>query len=662
MKFGVCYYPEHWPESRWAVDARMMREAGLEIVRIAEFAWAKMEPADGQFDWAWLDRAIDTLAAAGLQIILGTPTAAPPAWLTRAHPDILRWEKDGRSRNHGTRRHTCPNSPTYHDYSRRIVAAMVERYGGRTAAVRDGRIIGWQIDNEFGGGHTGRCYCDNCAAAFRRWLQDRYGRIEALNEAWGAIFWSQTYTDWAQINPPRDDIDKANPSHELDYFRFSSDSIVAYQQMQLDIIRPQASGQFVTHNFMGLYLDLDQFDLAAPLDFVSWDAYYTGFPERWGPLLLPPGEQPAAYAYDVGDPLIMGMAHDLMRGLKQQPFWIMEQQAGHINWSSTNAGVRRGTPRLWCWHALAAGAETIVFFRWRATLFAHEQYHSGLLRHDGSPDVGWHDLHRMQVERALLDHIAAAPLQAPVALLFDYDDLWALQLQPHRRDFHYLRHLFAYYRALQQMGIMADLVSSQADLSAYRLVIAPTAHTATAERAAHLRHYVEQGGTLLLGVRSGFKTASNRVTDQPLPGTLRDLAGVKVVDWQVLPDGIGWELTTAVPHLTGPATYWVENLEPETAYVLARYESGMAALTENWVGNGRVLTLGFYPTPTQASALLTHLAGQIGLKPLPTLPTGLLAYRRGSDTILLNFTDEPLTAVIDGKTVTVNGRDVLVHS
>jgi beta-galactosidase len=378
-------------------------------------------------------------------------------------------------------------------------------------------------------------------------------------------------------------------------------------------------------------------------------------------LLLPPGEQPATYAYDVGDPLILGMAHDLMRGLKQRPFWVMEQQTGHINWSSTNVGIRRGTPRLWCWHALAAGAETIVFFRWRASLFAHEQYHSGLLRHDSSPDVGWRDLRQMQTERDRIDRIAAAPLQALVALLFDYDDLWALQLQPHRRDFHYLRHLFVYYRALKQIGITVDLVSSDADLSAYRLVIAPTAHTATAERAAKLRKYAEQGGTLLLGVRSGFKTASNLVTDQPLPGTLRQLAGVKVVDWQVLPDGISWELATAVPNLTGLATYWVENLEPDTAQVLARYDSGMAALTENVVGNGRVLYLGFYPTPAQASALLTYLAHQTGLKTLTSLPPGLLVSRRGQDMILLNFTDEPLTTVIENEIVVVNGRDVQVY-
>lgn len=245
MKFGVCYYPEHWPQTRWPEDAQMMRAMGLEIVRIAEFAWAKLEPTPGQYDWSWLDEAIDVLAKAELEIILGTPTVTPPAWLTRAHPEILRVDANGRARDHGTRRHTCPNSPTYRQFSRQIVRAMGERYGS------DPRITGWQIDNEFGGGGTARCYCENCAKAFRDWLQARYGTLAALNNAWGTIFWSQTYTDWAQIRPPSDHIDKKNPSHVLDYYRFASDSFVSYQQEQVDILRGLAHGRFHHHQFYG---------------------------------------------------------------------------------------------------------------------------------------------------------------------------------------------------------------------------------------------------------------------------------------------------------------------------------------------------------------------------------------------------------------------------
>lgn len=661
MKFGVCYYPEHWPAARWAEDARLMREIGLQIVRIGEFAWALMEPEDGRYEWQWLDRAIDTLAGAGLDVVLGTPTATPPAWLTRAHPDILRLDANGRRRNHGTRRHYCPNAPTYRRFSRRVVTEMAARYG------RDDRIIGWQIDNEFGGGKTARCYCDRCAAAFRQWLREKYGHIDTLNHAWGTIFWSQTYNDWDQINPPNDEINYKNPSHLLDYYRFSSDSYVAYQQEQIDILRRANPNRFITHNFMGLYRDLDQFDLAAPLDFVTWDNYPTGNPDRWRQLLYPPDAEwsrnDPVYAYDVGDPLISGMAHALTYGLKDAPFWIMEQQCGHINWGDVNPGIRPGTPRLWAWHALCEGADTIVYFRWRATQLSHEQYHSGLLRHDASADVGYFDQLKLAQEKGLLDEIAAQPVAAQVAILFDFDDLWALQINPHRQDFDYLRHLFVFYAALRRLGIGVKLVSRQADLAAYRLVIAPSLHLADETDAAALHRYVAGGGALLLGVRCGFKRPDSRVTDEPLPGALRELAGATVTTWQSLPAGVEVALETEIADLAGPTGYWVETLAAETAVPLATYADGSGtALAENEVENGRCVTLGFYPTPAQATALLRYLAHRLAIARIAELPPGLLAFRRGAHTVLLNFTDGALTAVVRGETVTVNGRDVVVIS
>lgn len=658
MRLGVCYYPEQWPESRWEQDAQMMREAGLDYVRIAEFAWAKMEPREDAYDWDWLDRAIDILADAGLQIILGTPTATPPAWLTRAHPGIRRVDHNGRPRNHGTRRHYCPNDPTYRAYSRRIVSAMAERYG------RDPRIVGWQIDNEFGGGGTARCYCDDCQAAFQRWLAAKYATIDALNDAWGAIFWSQIYNHFGQIGLPDGTIDKPNPSQELDYYRFASDSFVRYQQEQIDILREHAPGRFVTHNFMGLYRDLDQFDLAETLDFISWDSYPTGNPTRWRQRLYPPGSDmrhnDPVYAFDVGDPIVTAFAHALMRGLKQRPFWIMEQQAGLINWGVVNPGVRPGTPRLWTWHALAEGAAACLYFRWRPSRFSQEQYHSGLLRHDGEPTVGLHDVLSLASEREQMAAIASRPFEADVALLFDFSDLWAIQLEPHRFDFDYLRHLYVYYHTLQRLGIAVDVVPLRADLSRYKLVIAPSLHIADETRAATLRAYAAHGGTLLLGVRSGFKTASNLVPLTALPGDFLALTGAKVTQWASLPDGVEVGLETAVPALNSPATYWIEYLQPTTAGTLARFANGHAAWTENVVGNGRVHYLGWYPTPQQARELLLHFADRLDIERLADLPHGVLAYRRGAQTLLLNFTDGVKTAVVAGKPIDVLPRDVVV--
>ncbi len=642
MKLGVCYYPEHWPPERWPQDARLMAAAGLDYVRIGEFAWQQMEPAEGRFDWDWLDRAIDTLAAEGLRLILGTPTAAPPAWLCAAHPDILPVDSQGRRRRFGSRRHYCPNSPDFQAHSRRIVAAMAARYGRHSA------VIGWQIDNEFGCHDTARCYCPHCAAAFRRWLRTRYGALDHLNRAWGTVFWSQVYDDWEQIEPPILTVAEPNPSQVLDYWRFSSASYVAYQQLQIDLLQEHTSGQFITTNFMGTYPDLDYHALARPLDFVTWDSYPTGYAERNAPALYRSDEARPVFAHDVGDPYVTGFCHDLTRGLKQAPFWVMEQQAGHINWGAVNPGVRPGAVRLWTWHALASGAEAVVYFRWRACLYGHEIHHSGLLEHDASPDVGYGDILSMAGERDLMAAIAASPLEpAPIALLLDYDNLWAVQSQPHRRDFGYLRHLFTFYRAARQLGLAVDIVPPDADLSPYRLVAAPTQIFATPAQVAALENFVQGGGHLLLGVRSGFKTPANTATDAPLPGVFRTLAGATVTAWHSLPDGVSYPLASSLPGLSGGAGFWAEALKPDeggAGAAIVRFAGGpfadMPALTANTVGRGRCLYLGFYPDVEQAKALLAHLSAEIGLRsPVASLPGGVIACQRGPYLMLLNFDD-----------------------
>ncbi len=664
MNFGVCYYPEHWPEKRWESDALMMVEAGIEIVRIAEFAWAQIEPEAGRYQWSWLDRAINLLGKAGLRVMLGTPTAAPPIWLTRNHPDILRIDAGGQRRDHGTRRHYCPNSSTYHRHSQEIVSAMAQRYGTHPF------VFGWQIDNEWGGGHTARCYCYNCVTAFQAWLKDRYGDIANLNDAWGTLFWSQSYMDWSQIHLPDQSIDKPNPSHILDFYRFSSDSYVAYQRLQIDLVRQYAPEHVVTTNFMGLYRDLDQFALATDLDFVTWDSYPTGNLDRWQKhLYLKQDELDASehqFAYDVGDPYITGMAHALTYGLKGRPFWVMEQQAGAINWGSVNPGIRPGTTRLWTWHALAEGADTTVYFRWRSTLFAQEQYHSGLLQHDGSAGFGLADLALLRGEQQQLADIARQPNEADVALIFDFEDLWALEIQPHRSDYSYLKHLFVYYRACQRLGIQVDIIPKSGELNKYSLVLAPTLHIADEELAHTLKQYVIDGGHLLLGVRSGFKTANNLVTDQPFPGLLRLLIGATVRSWQSLPEQFGWDLSTNIAGLNGPATYWLEVLKPDSASVraLASYSSGpysgQAALIENSLNNGKIYYHGWYPTDPQARAVIGHLVDKLGFSRIGDLPRGLIARKRGDAIILLNFTDVIQTANITGLPIKVPPRDVTV--
>lgn len=653
MQLGVCYYPEHWPEERWAQDARLMRQAGLTIVRIAEFAWAKMEPQPGVYDWGWLDRAIETLAAEGLKVVLGTPTATPPAWLVRAHPDVLPVDAQGRRRAFGSRRHYCSNAPIYRTLSEQIVRAMGQRYGQHPA------VIAWQIDNEFGCHDTARCYCDHCAAAFRRWLQARYGTLAALNEAWGTVFWSQAYGDWEEIDPPHLTVTEANPSHVLDYERFSSDSVVAFQQLQLDVLRPLTPGRRLTTNFMGDFPDLNYHDLARSLDLATWDSYPTGFAEMNSAYAYPEWEQRPTYAYDVGDPYITGFCHAITHGTKRAPFWVMEQQCGHVNWATYNPGVRPAAVRLWTWHAALAGAEAVVYFRWRACRFAQEQHHSGLLNHDASPAIGLQAVHALREE---LPHLPSERKQAKIALLYSYEDLWAFQLQPHRKGFDYRRLCFAWWRALQRLGLEADLIPYDADLTGYEMILAPGAFLVSQQQAQALEQAVRAGATLVLGVRSGVKSSSNVVTDEPLPGVLRSLAGATVTAWHSLPPGVSMALSgTCLPE-GNEAAVWAEALRPEPGTLaLLRYRdgalAGAAALTEHALGAGRVLYLGWYPQFAQLEALLRQWANALGLMALD-LPDGVLAAQRDGEWVVLNFNETARTLVLDGRTVELPGCEI----
>lgn len=668
---GVDYYPEHWPRDRWPTDARMMREAGLSVIRIGEFAWAKTEPTEGQYDWHWLDEAIETLAAEGLQIVLGTPTSSPPAWLIQKHPDILPVDAQRRRRNFGSRRYYCSNNPNYHDYTRRIVTATAQRYRQQPA------VIGWQLDNEFGCHDTARCYCENCVTAFRVWLKNKYGSLDALNVAWGAVFWSQAYTDWEQVTPPNLTVTEANPSQVLDWYRFSSDSVTAYAQIQINVLRQLCPDRFITTNLMGTLADLDHYKLVAPLDFITWDSYPTGYAERTGPTLYLPGQSRPQVAYDAGDPYATGFCHDLMRGLKDGlPFWVMEQQAGQINWADVNPGIRPGTVRLWTWHDLAAGADTVVYFRWRACLYAQEQYHSGLLRHDAGPDLGYREMLRMKDEQPVMRSIQGTRVPADVALLLDYNDLWALDLQPHNRVMTYWRHLFAYHRALMRVGVPTDIVSKNADLARYKLVIAPSLLLADDALAARLTEYVKAGGTLVLGARSGFKTPTNQVTDRSLPGPFRTLVGATVEAWHSLPPGVVYPVSDYKQQML-EATTWAEGLLTQSAQPLMFYAGGplegLAAATVNPMGQGRAVYAGTWPNEVLVHSLVGWLLPQTGVESLAMTPEGVLVTRRGDHIFLLNFTDVAatawlnLTGVTDAFTgqavereVTIAPRDVRV--
>ena len=637
MDLGVCYYPEHWPEDTWEPDAARMKALGLRWVRVGEFAWSALEPSPDDLRFDWLDRAIDTLAHAGLDVVLGTPTATPPKWLVDAHPDILPVGVDGRVRGFGSRRHYCFNSATYRRETERIVTLLAERYG-RHPAVR-----AWQTDNEYGCHDTVRCWCDSCAAAFRGWLAERYDSVDALNDAWWTRFWSQEYRSFEEVDPPNLTVTEPNPSHRLDYYRFASDSVVGYNRLQAGILRTHSDAP-ITHNAMGFFGDYDHVTLAADLDAITWDSYPLGMLEE---SQLP--EEEKARWLRTGHPDLVGFNHDLMRGLKDAPFWVMEQQPGQVNWAKTNPLPADGAVRLWVHQAFAHGAEVVSWFRWRAARGAQELMHAGLNLHDGTPDRAAEAARQLAGEkRPERPGRVAGCAPARVALLLSYEDLWATQLQPHAEGWSYWGLQLTFYQALRALGLDVDVVPPTRDLDRYPLAFAPALHLVDEARADHLARYVDGGGHLVLGPRSGAKTPTN-LAHTPAPGPLRALAGVRIDRVDALRPGVEGALNYR--GRTWAYHTWADLLTPETAEPLATYGDpayrNAAALTRNTHGNGACWTLGAWPGAALAGGLVADLAAAANLDVDP-LPEGVRVTRVGRPT-LLNFAGQERTA--HGRTI-----------
>lgn len=629
MQYGVDYYPEHEPEERWAVDAERIAAAGFTTVRLADFAWARLEPRAGCFSFGWLDRAITTLAAHKLKVVLCTPTAAPPQWLAHANPEILFVDAVGRRHTPQSRRFVCLNSPAFRNASARIVEALGHHYGAHPA------VIAWQIDNEFGCHETTRCYCPTCQAAFRDWLKARHGSLAALNAAWGTGFWGQEYDDWDQIAAPLPTPSYHSPGHILDFYRFASDCTREYQQLQLAILRDHAPGRPICHNLMANFDQLDYADLAAPLDFVAWDNY------------VPDGvtwTDTARY-------------HEQMRGLKHRPFWVLESPPGQVNWTRYNPGLRRGEARLRSLQAVAHGADGIYYFHWRAFRGGGEQYHSAILPHDGIPGRNYHEAAALGAElRSLAPLLAGSTVRAEVAIVSDMASYWALQHQPHSAALadpqEYVR---PWYAALRRRNIAVEFCRPDEDLSTFRLVVAPSLHMLAPAAAVNLRRYVEQGGTLIIGPRSGFKEPSNRVTELPLPGALADLVGVRVTEWAALPPGERRSLRFSTSGQTCTAFQWRELLELRGAAVLATYaggeEDGETAAAWQPFGAGRAIYVGAMGEEI-AKAVLEHELATLGVAGPAETPLGVEACVRESGSarylFLLNHTPEPQRVALHG--------------
>jgi beta-galactosidase len=659
--FGVDYYPEHWLEERWPEDARLMAEAGFNVVRLAEFAWSLLEPEEGRYDFDWLDRVISILSPHGIRVVLGTPTASPPPWLMSKHPDMFRVDEAGWRATYGNRRRYCPHSPAYHDHTRRIVMRMAEHFADHPA------VIGWQIDNEFGE----RCYCSTCASAFQHWLRRRYASLDALNRAWGTVFWSHVYTDWSQIPLPLATGGSPNPGLALDYFRFMSDSFAAYQRLQVDVLRAECPTHFITHNLMGFKYDrINYFDLARDLDLVALNHYPRTEWDMRGEV----------------DPGLAALAADTIRGLKRRSFWMTEQQAGSGGWGVVGVPPRPGEARLWSYQSIAHGADAILFFRWRTSRFGTEQYWHGLLDHDGHPGRRYEEIKRLGTEiKRVGGAIQGATVKAAVAMMLSYDSRFAFQIQANNPQFSYSDHSYAFYRAFHRRHVSVDVVPPLGDLSAYRLVVAPALHVVSEAVAENLRRFVRAGGVLVLSVRSGVKDECNAVVDRRLPGVLAELCGVEVEEYDSLAPDMQNALEFILPELASgarvPVRVWCDVLQPNGAAVVARYAedyyAGKPAITLNEFGRGQTVYVGALGEAPLYDTLAGWLLDRAGVEAILAVPDGVEVTERWQGerrlVFVLNHTGQEQELTLDGcytdllsgsvrreSTVRVGPLDVLV--
>lgn len=538
MRLGVCWYPEQEDPATWARAVAMMADEGLEVVRIGDFAWSSYEPARGRFTWRWLDAVVDLLAEHGRRIVVCTPTATPPRWLTAERPEVLLVGPEGRPRRPGSRRHVSLGSPAYREESRRTTTILADRYGDHSA------VEAWQLDNEVGNHDSARCFAAHTAQRFRGWLADRYVTVEELNARWGTAFWSQTYSSFEEVELPVRTMTAQHPALVLAHRRFSSHEAVTFVAEQAEIVRSRSPGRLLVANEELGDLHVDVHELAGVVDVVGHDSYPHG----------------AAGADEVA------LRHELVNGARgDRQGWIVEQQPGAINWTATNPPVSEDDVVGWLRQAEHHGIDTCLLFRWQAARYGQEQYHSGLLRHDGTPDVGLAALRRFRAGRS-----TARPRPAHVALLFSFDDAWAIETQPHHVGVTHRAIVLGAMEAAQALGVAVDVVPPDRALDRYDVVLAPALHLAPPGRVAALNAVLDRGGTVVLGPRSLVKDADDAWVDGAVPFGLAARLGARVGAFA------GWtDATTPQVQPWGvPAGCWTDAYDVTAADVLARYAGG----------------------------------------------------------------------------------------
>lgn len=627
LAFGGDYNPDQWAETVWREDARLMVEAGVNLVTLPVFSWPLLEPRPGEFDFAGLDAVIELLWSHGIRVDLATATATPPAWLIREHPEVLPEVQHGVRLEFGSRQCYCPSSPVFRAAALRLTRAIAERYGAHPA------LALWHVSNEYAD-HVSRCWCPVSAEHFRRWLEDRYGTIERLNAAWGTSCWGQHYLDFGQIEPPREATGPIGPAHRTDFERFSSDALLALFQAEVGVLREVTPEVAVTTNFMSLFRELDYWDFAAAEDVVTDDAY----------------PDPADPDSHIGAALNYG----LMRSLKDgRPWLLLEQAPSAVSWRDVNVPKPPGRMRLDSLQALAHGSDGVMFFQWRQARFGPERFHSAMLGHRGERSRSFQETKAFGTELARLQPIRGTRVRSSVALVVDWDSWWGLDAPdslPSRR-LEWAGQARAWHAASYRLGQPVDVVRAGGPFGEHAVVLVPNLYAVTEEQAGALAAFVAGGGRLVIGPFSGIVDHEERVHEGGAPGPLRELLGVEVDEWWPLPHGEQRSVTLGEALRT--ARVWSEWLEVDAGTeVVAEYTGGdlggRPAVTRRAAGAGGAWYVSADLDPDGMRDLLDQVFADVGLGRAVDRPAEFEAVTRTDGvedfTFLLNHGSAPLLA------------------
>ncbi|MGV9911321.1 beta-galactosidase [Streptomyces tendae] len=615
--YGGDYNPEQWPEETWPEDIRLMKAAGVNSVTLGVFSWSKLEPRPGVHDFGWLDRLMDLLHEAGIGVVLATPTASPPPWLGHLHPDTLPRDADGRTEWWGGRQHFSHSSTVYRRHAAAITEALAARYASHPA------LTLWHINNEYCTYDHG----DEAATRFRRWLQDRYGTLDALNTAWGTAFWSQGYGDWAEVAPPRHAHYLRNPTQVLDFRRFTSDMLLECYTAERDIVRRHTPHIPVTTNFMPLWSGQDAWRWAEEEDVVSVDLY----PDPRDPF----GAQEGA------------LVQDMTRSQARGPWMLMEQAAGAVNWRGVNHPKPRGLNRLWSLQAVARGADAVCYFQWRQSRQGAEKFHSGMVGHAGEHGRTHQEVVRLGADLARLGpHVAGGTVGADIAVLHDWHAWWAAdqEARPSARVDH-ADVLRAWHRALWRGGLTTDFAHPEGDLTPYKVVVVPQLYALTDAAVDNLLAHVSGGGTLVCGFLTGVADMDDRIRPGGMDARLRELFGIRTLhEWWPL------DADESADCDGFRGTLWSEEIEPDgTASETIPYRGGELDGLPAVLRKGSAWYLSTLPEPDALRDLLARVAADAGAHPvLDALPADVEAVRRGDLLFLLHHGRDPVTVDVPG--------------